>query len=114
MAEPVPPREPGLRPLLLGLLTVAALLAPAVLEYQNLTHRPLSITAVVVTCIVLFVLVVIRMAMLLKQVQRQTVLLRELSLVDELTGLPNRRAWSTALPNALQRARRDGRRGRRG
>jgi PleD family two-component response regulator len=29
-------------------------------------------------------------------------------LVDDLTGLPNRRAWAADLPRAIERARRDG------
>lgn len=33
--------------------------------------------------------------------------LRRLAEVDELTGLPNRRAWSVELPVAIERARRD-------
>jgi diguanylate cyclase (GGDEF)-like protein len=40
-------------------------------------------------------------------VEHQALQLRALSRADELTGLPNRRAWSDELPAAIERARRD-------
>jgi diguanylate cyclase (GGDEF)-like protein len=52
--------------------------------------------------------VVTRLAQLLRQVEAQARQLHELVRVDELTGLPNRRAWSVELPLAIERARRDG------
>jgi diguanylate cyclase (GGDEF)-like protein len=64
--------------------------------------------AIVVGSVALFLLVVTRMAHLLRHVEAQATQLRELARVDELTGLPNRRAWATELPRAMERARRDG------
>jgi diguanylate cyclase (GGDEF)-like protein len=55
----------------------------------------------------LFLLVVTRMAQLMRQIERQARQLSQLIRVDELTGLPNRRAWSVELPAAIERARRD-------
>jgi diguanylate cyclase (GGDEF)-like protein len=46
-------------------------------------------------------------AQLLRQIERQSRQLGQLVRVDELTGLPNRRAWSAELPIAIERARRD-------
>lgn len=55
----------------------------------------------------LFLLVVVRMAMLVRETERQARQVRDLARSDELTGLPNRRAWNDELPRALERARRD-------
>jgi diguanylate cyclase (GGDEF)-like protein len=64
--------------------------------------------AIAVGSTVLFLLVVTRMALLLRQVEAQAARLRELAGVDELTGLPNRRGWTAELSATLERARRDG------
>ena len=46
---------------------------------------------------VLFLLVVARMAQLLRQVEAQAALLRELAASTSSPALPNRRAWMTEL-----------------
>jgi diguanylate cyclase (GGDEF)-like protein len=63
--------------------------------------------AIVIGSVALFLLVVTRLAQLLHQVEAQARQLHELVRVDDLTGLPNRRAWSVELPMAIERARRD-------
>ncbi|NJC69826.1 GGDEF domain-containing protein [Planosporangium thailandense] len=101
----------------LVLLAAATLIAPALLAWQawhghGQVH---DAYAIVLGCVVMFLLVVARMMMLVRQVQAQAVVLeeqadrlREVAQQDPLTGLPNRRAWNAALPAALQRAARDG------
>ncbi|OLB66087.1 MAG: hypothetical protein AUI10_03865 [Actinobacteria bacterium 13_2_20CM_2_72_6] len=106
-ADRTPPREAGLSPLLLGGLTVASLMAPALLLFQAANSRVSDPVAIGVSSATLFLLVVTRMAGLLRQVQVQAVQLRNLARIDELTGLPNRRAWFAELPLALERSRRD-------
>jgi diguanylate cyclase (GGDEF)-like protein len=107
VAEPAPRRQER-RPLgLLAGLTIASLIAPALLITQALRHEITDALAIGVGCTVLFLLVVARIAQLLLQVEEQARQLRDLARVDELTGLPNRRAWSSDLPLALERARRD-------
>jgi diguanylate cyclase (GGDEF)-like protein len=96
-----------LSPALLAMLTVASLLAPAILAYQVWRHQITDGVAIVVGSVALFLLVVTRMAQLLRQIERQSRQLSQLTRVDELTGLPNRRAWSAELPAAIERARRD-------
>jgi diguanylate cyclase len=96
-----------LSPALLVLLTVASLIAPAILAYQVWRRQVTDGIAIVVGSVALFLLVVTRMAQLLRQIERQSRQLSQLSRVDELTGLPNRRAWSAELPVAIERARRD-------
>jgi diguanylate cyclase len=96
-----------LSPALLVLLTVASLIAPAILAYQVSRRQVTDGIAIVVGSVALFLLVVTRMAQLLRQIERQSRQLSQLSRVDELTGLPNRRAWSAELPVAIERARRD-------
>jgi hypothetical protein len=96
-----------LSPALPVLLTVASLIAPAILGYQlRHQHIPDGV-AIVIGSVALFLLVVTRMAQLLRQVDRQSKQLSQLVRVDELTGLPNRRVWSVELPIAIERARRD-------
>jgi diguanylate cyclase (GGDEF)-like protein len=96
-----------LSPTLLALLTVASLIAPAILAYQVWRHQVTDGVAIVVGSMALFLLVVTRMAQLMRQIERQSRQLSQLTRVDELTGLPNRRAWSAELPAAIERARRD-------
>jgi diguanylate cyclase (GGDEF)-like protein len=100
---------PQASPLLLGLLTTASLIAPGILAVQIWRGRITDGVAIVIGSVVLFLLVVTRLAQLLGQVEAQARQLRDLVRVDELTGLPNRRAWSAELPLAIERARRDGR-----
>lgn len=94
------------RPLLAG-LTAASLIAPGVLAIQVVQGRVVNGIAIVIGCAALFLLVVTRMAQLLREVDAQAHQLRRLAQVDELTGLPNRRSWSSELPHAIERARRD-------
>jgi diguanylate cyclase (GGDEF)-like protein len=101
-------RDPRLSPTLLAMLTAASLIAPGILAVQVARGRVTDGVAIVVGSVALFLLVVTRMAQLLRQVEGQAKQLRQLVLVDELTGLPNRRAWSAELPRAIERARRDG------
>jgi diguanylate cyclase len=100
-------QPPRLSPTLLGLLTAASLLAPGILAYQVWRHQVTDGVAIVIGSMTLFLLVVTRMAQLLRQIERQSRQLSQLTRVDDLTGLPNRRAWSVELPAAIERARRD-------
>jgi diguanylate cyclase (GGDEF)-like protein len=107
VGEPATRRTLRLSPALLGLLTLASLLAPAILGYQVWRHQVTDGVAIVIGSMTLFLLVVTRMAQLLRQIERQSKQLSQLTRVDDLTGLPNRRAWSAELPVAIERARRD-------
>jgi diguanylate cyclase (GGDEF)-like protein len=101
----------------LGLLTTATMIAPALLAAQAWAadnHVP-DAQAIAGGCIGMFLLVVARMTVLIREVERQASVLEsqaeeltELAQRDTLTGLANRRAWEQALPLALDHARRDG------
>lgn len=101
-------RSARLSPALLALLTSASLIAPGVLLIQATGGQVTDGIAIAVGSTVLFLLVVTRMAQLLRQVEAQAGRLRELAGVDELTSLPNRRGWTAELSSTLERARRDG------
>src|SRR6266536_1802327 len=107
VGEPATRRTVRLRPALLALLTLASLLAPAILAYQVWRKEITDGVAIVIGSMALFLLVVTRMAQLARQIERQARRLSQLIRVDELTGLPNRRGWSVELPAAMERARRD-------
>ncbi len=107
VATEVPARRPRLSPAVLVLLTTASLIAPVILAVQALNDNITDGLAIAIGCIVLFLLVVARMAQLLSQVEDQSLRLLELARVDELTGLPNRRSLATELPRAIERARRE-------
>jgi diguanylate cyclase (GGDEF)-like protein len=102
------PRSPRLSLGLLALLTAASLIAPSLLAVEVAHSRVADGVAIVVGSFALFLLVVTRMAQLLRQVETQATELSRLARVDDLTGLPNRRAWTAELPRAMERARRDG------
>jgi diguanylate cyclase (GGDEF)-like protein len=91
----------------IALLTAASLVAPVVLLVQVVQHRVTDGLAIAVGSMALILLVVARMVGLLRQLERQTARIRELSHTDELTGLPNRRAWTGALSRAIEQARRN-------
>jgi diguanylate cyclase len=107
VGEPAAKRTLRLSPALLTLLTAASLIAPAILAYQVWRRQITDGVAIVIGSMALFLLVVTRMAQLLRQIEQQSKQLGQLTRVDELTGLPNRRAWSAELPAAIERARRD-------
>jgi diguanylate cyclase (GGDEF)-like protein len=97
-----------LRPLMLGLLSVASLIAPGILALQVLEGDVTDGLAIAMGSAALFMLVVTRMSQLVRHVESQAAQLRDLATIDELTGLPNRRGWVTALSVAMEQARRDG------
>jgi len=108
LGSPDVPRPQRLSPGLLVLLTAASLVAPGVLAIEVARGAVTDGVSIVIGCVVLFTLVVIRMAQLMRQLERQAARVRELSNTDDLTGLPNRRAWTAELPRAIEHARRGG------
>jgi diguanylate cyclase (GGDEF)-like protein len=92
----------------LTLLTVASLVAPGTLAAQSLLDLPLDVWAVVVSSVVLFLLVILRMSGLLRQVQEQAGQLADLARTDSLTGLPNRRTADAELERMVRLAAADG------
>ncbi len=107
VGEKAPAVAPRLSPWQLGLLTAASLIAPCVLLMEAVNGNVSNGVAISVCATALFLLVVTRMAQLLRQVEGQAVSLRALARVDDLTGLPNRRAWSADLTSSIEKARRD-------
>ncbi|MBU2664482.1 GGDEF domain-containing protein [Actinoplanes bogorensis] len=93
----------------LFLLTGASLVAPGLLAVELAHGEVKDGMAIVIGSATLFLLVVTRMTQLVREVERQAQQVRDLARRDELTGLPNRRAWNDELPRALEMARRDGR-----
>ncbi|BCJ73620.1 hypothetical protein CS0771_31640 [Catellatospora sp. IY07-71] len=89
------------------LFTGAALIAPALLIFQVAQGRVTNGLAIAVGCIAMVLLVATRMSQLIRRLEQQATTIREMSHTDELTGLPNRRAWTIELPRAIERARRD-------
>jgi diguanylate cyclase (GGDEF)-like protein len=86
-------------------LTLAMLVSPALLITQELTGGIIDGIAIGIGSAMMFLLVTARFVQLLKQAEHQSQVVRELSRRDELTGLPNRRAWIDELPRVLERAR---------
>jgi diguanylate cyclase (GGDEF)-like protein len=93
----------------LALLTGASLIAPVLLLSQTLLARDrVDGTAIGAASMLLFLLVVLRIVGLVRQVEEQSEQLAALARRDGLTGIPNRRTWDSELPVAMDRARRDG------
>jgi len=93
----------------LALLTSASLIAPVLLLSQTLLARGrVDGLAIGAASMLLFLLVVLRIAGLVRQVEEQAEQLAALARHDGLTGMPNRRTWDGELPVAMDRARRDG------
>ena len=97
--------EYELGPLLLFMLSLACLVSPIILLVQVARGKVTDGVAIGLSAALLILLVVARMADLVKRVQTQSAQLKELALEDPLTGLPNRRALTTRLSNEIERAR---------
>jgi diguanylate cyclase (GGDEF)-like protein len=92
----------------LALLAGASLIAPILLMIQTVLARgKVDGLAIGTASAVLFLLVVLRMAGLVRRVEDQAVELAALAQRDGLTGIANRRTWDNELPVAMDRARRD-------
>jgi diguanylate cyclase (GGDEF)-like protein len=104
--EEPPGRQPrGGVPLML-MLAGALLIAPALLVEEVTSAAGVRHgLAIAVGCALMSLLVVTRMFQLLRHSEQQALVVRELSRRDELTGLPNRRAWIDELPRVLEQAR---------
>jgi diguanylate cyclase (GGDEF)-like protein len=98
---------PVVRPSMLALLALASLIAPGVLALQVIAGDVTDGPAIAIGAMAMFLLVLARMAQLVRHVETQARQLRDLVTIDELTGLANRRGWSAALAAAIERARRD-------
>ena len=79
LEQPAPDRIPRLTPLRLTLLTVASLIAPVVEATQELRRGNLDLLVIIAASVVLFGLVVLRMAGLVRQQERSVARERTLS-----------------------------------
>ncbi len=93
----------------LVLLSAAAVLAPGTLVLQVWLGNPLHPVFVACGSIALFMLVLLRVAGLLRQVQAQSALLEAMARSDALTGMPNRGTWDHELVRVTDDARERGR-----
>ena len=85
----------------LALLAACTLLAPAVLFTQGARHQKINWVAIGVGAVALFLLVVARMAGFVGKVQHQAGKLEDLVMLDDLTGLANRRRFELRLDEAV-------------
>jgi diguanylate cyclase (GGDEF)-like protein len=91
----------------LALLATTSLMAPAVLVQQGLRHQAIDVGAIAFGSVVLFLLVVLRMAGLVTQVQGQAAKTQHQALHDALTGLPNRTLLRDRIDQAIHQADRE-------
>lgn len=87
------------------ILGTAAVLVPSVILFSNGSNDDIVPVAAVAS-ILIFVLVMLRMAGLLKQTHRQAEALESLSRTDPLTGAANRRHFDHELAREMARAER--------
>ncbi|HSK95147.1 MAG TPA: GGDEF domain-containing protein [Euzebyales bacterium] len=92
----------------LVLLAVASLVAPVLVVSGGSRHADLDLMVVGTASGVLFLLVLWRMAGLVRQISQQAIELDALSTTDPLTGVANRRRWDAELQTAIARAQRSG------
>jgi diguanylate cyclase (GGDEF)-like protein len=89
----------------LGALTVASLLPSLALLVEGARGREIPWLPIGLGTVLLSVLVLARMAGLLREVQRQAVQLGVLARDDGLTGIANRRTWDRELARACAEGR---------
>ena len=107
-SEPAAARTRRLTRRRLSLLTGVSLVAPILLLGQAWGRSGIDAAAIGIGSIALFLLVVARMAGLIRQVEQQAAQLEALAGHDAPTGTADRRAWDRALPVEMDRARRAG------
>jgi predicted signal transduction protein with EAL and GGDEF domain len=90
------------------IIAIAYPAADVLLLGQAWGRSGIDAAAIGIGSIALFLLVVARMAGLIRQVEHQAAQLEQLAERDPLTGAANRRAWDRALPVEMDRARRAG------
>src|SRR4029453_6867796 len=108
LSQRAPERPRRLSRRRLSLLTAVSLVAPVLLLGQAWGRDGIDAAAIGIGSIPLFLLVVARMAGLIRQVEQQAVQLERMAERDPLTGVANRRAWDRSLPVEMDRARRAG------
>ena len=129
LTDPAPPARAGLTRLRLGALAGASLMAPAVLAIQAGRGQRIDVPVIVAGCALLFLLVLVRVAGLVREVEatvrelrgtegvlRATLQEREAlaaqlqhqAFHDDLTNLANRAMFNDRVRHALARARRAG------
>ena len=90
----------------LALMAGASIVAPTILAVQSLAEAVVEGLVIAGASILLFLLVLLRMFGLLREVQRSAMLAETLADTDPLTGALNRRSWDRHLPFELARAAR--------
>jgi len=85
----------------LPLLTVASLMAPAVLTWHAMQGRSVSLFIIAAGSAVLFLLVLARLLGLIHKIEHQAAELTRLASADPLTGLANRRYWEREINRLL-------------
>jgi diguanylate cyclase (GGDEF)-like protein len=90
----------------LVLLAAASLVAPALVVDAGIQRAHLNLAVMGTASAVLFLLVLWRMAGLVRQISVQAAELEALSTTDPLTGVANRRRWDAELSTAVARAQR--------
>jgi diguanylate cyclase (GGDEF)-like protein len=108
LSQRAPERPRRLTRRRLSVLTGVSLVAPILLLGQAWGRDGIDAAAIGTGSIALFLLVVARMAGLIRQVEQQAAQLEKLAERDPLTGAANRRAWDRTLPVEMDRARRAG------
>lgn len=102
-AEQVSEWTPRMR---LPLLTLASLMAPAVLAYNAVQGRNVDLFVIAVSSTLLFLLVLSRVFGLVRRVEEQASKVALLAASDALTGLANRRHWDDEIERLLSTAAR--------
>jgi diguanylate cyclase (GGDEF)-like protein len=90
------------------LLAVSSLVAPVLIIGTGTRRAEWDLVVVGAASAVLFLLVLWRMAGLVRQISLQAAKLDALSATDPLTGVANRRRWDAELQTAIARAHRSG------
>jgi diguanylate cyclase (GGDEF)-like protein len=85
----------------LALLATCTLLVPAVLLVQGVRGDPINWLAIGIGAVILFVLVLARLSGFVRQVQTQAAQLEALAMLDDLTGLANRRRFELRLTEVM-------------
>jgi diguanylate cyclase (GGDEF)-like protein len=108
LSDPAPDTDERFSRARLAVMAAASMLAPASMMVDGMLGHALYWQVIGPASILLFALVLARVAGLLQQVQRQAVQLAALARNDSLTGAPNRRTWDHELSRACAAARESG------